>query len=71
MLLLMLNWLYHTEMDFSGEGQAPSPDPTFFYTLIQTHLKTKLLASLQIVNYNPTDANFTNPCSRASSSALT
>jgi len=27
--------------------------------------------SLQIVNYNPTDANFTNPCGPASSSELT
>ena len=50
------------KLTFSGEGASP---------LIQMHLKTKWLTSFQFVNYNPTDANFTNPCGRTSSWELT
>jgi len=50
------------KLTFSGEGASP---------LIQMHLKTKLLTSFHFVNYNPTDANLTNPCGLASSSELT
>jgi len=44
------------KLTFSGEGAIKLPPQTPLpYALIQTHLKTKLLTSLQFVNYNPTD----------------
>jgi len=42
----------------------PSADPTPFYALIEMHLNQIVnvrLMTCKYVNYNPTDANYTNP----------
>jgi len=61
----------HTLLRYGHHNSKIPPQTLPPYGLIQTHLKTKLLTSFQFVNYNPTDANFTNPCGPASSWEVT